>query len=130
MVAAIRTLSEFYIYGKGTTSMHDTNINVRSSEDVLSSIGDVGAEFVAERRSIDEWRLNYCESLFEALSRPDIDIFNGFINSLLEQAMSGKACLSRCLGLGILSIFCGGMGKNKILVTCLSCGHQLKAGKA
>ncbi len=42
----------------------------------------------------------------------------------------GKACLSWCLGLGILSIFCGGMGKNKILITCLSCGHQWKAGKA
>lgn len=42
----------------------------------------------------------------------------------------GKACLGWCLGLGILSIFCGGMGKNKILVTCLSCGHQWRAGKA
>ncbi len=42
----------------------------------------------------------------------------------------GKACLGWCLGLGILSIFCGGHGKNKILVTCLACGHQWKAGKA
>ncbi len=75
--------------------MHDMNINVPDSEDILSFISDVDAEFGEERRSIDEWRVDYRESLTDALARPDIDIFNGFINSLLERAMSGEAWARR-----------------------------------
>lgn len=42
---------------------------------------------------------------------------------------AGKACLGTLLGCGICGLLCGFLGKNKMLITCLACGYQWKAGK-
>jgi RNA polymerase subunit RPABC4/transcription elongation factor Spt4 len=40
----------------------------------------------------------------------------------------GKGCCGAVL-LGPIGLLCGFCGSNKILVTCLNCGHQWKCGK-
>ncbi|OQB78873.1 MAG: hypothetical protein BWX88_05034 [Planctomycetes bacterium ADurb.Bin126] len=42
---------------------------------------------------------------------------------------AGKACLGFLLGCGILAPLCGFLGAKKMLITCLACGYQWKAGK-
>ncbi len=62
---------------------------------VLGGISDVRATLAGETRSIDTWRAQYREDLTAARQKPDIAIFNSFVNCLLERAMPGEAWTRR-----------------------------------
>ena len=70
-------------------------ITVPEPGDVLAGMGSVQATLGGEQRGIAEWRAAYEENLPAARQRPDIAIFNTFVNSLLERAMSGEAWTRR-----------------------------------
>ena len=73
-------------------------IKVPEPIDVLAGIADVQAEMAGDKRTIAEWRKCYREELSTARQKPSLSIFCGFVNSLLERAMSGESWQRRLNG--------------------------------
>jgi endonuclease III len=66
-------------------------IKVPEPSDVLAGIANVPAKIGDDKRTIADWRDCYCEELRTARQKPSLSIFNRFVNSLLERAMSGES---------------------------------------
>ncbi len=72
-----------------------TNVTIPHPNDVLAAIAALRTRENGVERSIAEWRSLYRAKLADNRRRPDIAIFTGFVNCLLERAMVGEAAFRR-----------------------------------